>query len=167
MDCLMADSEVATVRAVSGWPDAISVVPDERQRCALWAGVAWTRWLEVFGGAAGAIDLPLVTGLLHRAEASGHADMVDLAAWHMGILLALRPRHLGQDERSAARHLSQAYERAVASRGDDVWVRWCDLVRLEQSDQTQPPRYKPTTAESVRAERSCALVQSGADSVTR
>ena len=160
MACLEDETAVANARVVSGWPAAIANVSDARQRCALWAGVAWTRWLEIFGGAAGAMDLPTVTALLHRAEVGAHADLVDVATWHMGLLLALRPHHLGQRRQEAVRHLQDAYARAAQSNRDEVWLRWCDLRRWDAVGEHQPPRFQATHVETIKAAQSCRGVAS-------
>jgi hypothetical protein len=151
MTCLEQQVEVSTVQSVSGWPEAMGEVSDERQGCALWAGVAWTRWLAAFGGAAGAIDLPVVSALLERAERSTDDETLDLASWHLGVLSALSPHHLGHDRQDAVQRMQDAYMRAVRGKKEDIWLRWHDLVRWEATAGLDGPRVRPHTAETAAA----------------
>lgn len=123
IDCLDLDAGALQRRAD---PEAVrnelSRIGERRAGCLAYATVAWSRWFAEMGGAAAAIDLPMIDALLDRADALG-APEPGLAPWARGLLAATRPEGLGHDHERARALLERAIE---AEPGD--WTRRADLI---------------------------------------
>ncbi len=70
--CMFDDPSVRALQIEVGLKNALRALPPDRQRCALWATHAWTRWMADFGPDAASVDLerldPLVRYLERRRD---------------------------------------------------------------------------------------------------
>ncbi len=117
--CLDGDSNFEAARQRGGFSRASGRILVERQGCAAWAGMAWTRWIEAMGADAAAVDLPAVDALNSAGAIGPH---LVTARWAQGILLAIRPEWSGRDQERAAKLIGVAPDSA------DAWVRAADLL---------------------------------------
>jgi hypothetical protein len=155
LGCLTRDEEVERCARLEGWVEAAALVEPPMRPCALWAGVAWTRWLTAFGGDAGALDLDTVAALIKHGDEPADPAAHDRAQWTEGLLLALRPRQHGQDLRLGRELLEAALDRTKTDQANEPWVRWRDLLRWGGTSQTPiPPAVEPFTPEDRAAAES-------------
>jgi hypothetical protein len=123
--CLDGDPLFAQRRKSEGWAVALAGLSPERSRCAAWAALAWTRWIEVMGGGAAALDLDTVDALIGSSKATAGPLAQGVARWAEGVLAAVRPSWAGRDLGRA----EVALRDAIRADPDSV-VRWVDLYRL-------------------------------------
>jgi hypothetical protein len=125
LHCLDAQPAFLQRRVELGWEPALELVSEEQLPCAAYGALAWARWLEVHGGAAGEIDLDTIDLLVRTATRGGAERERRVAVWAQALVMALRPDWRGQDLREARALL----ERAIRVAPEDL-VRRADLVFL-------------------------------------
>jgi len=104
---------------------AASVISDRHMGCAAWTAMAWARWIALFGGDAGAIDLDDVEGLASHVASRGGATWRPLALWAQAVAFASRPAWRGADPDQA-----KSLMRRVVKMGPTERLRQWDLLRL-------------------------------------
>lgn len=148
LGCLLLDEEVAAAEREHGWERASEAVPTGSRVCALWAAVAWTRWMVAFGMDAAAVDLPNVDALLRAGDEPLDQERHDLAQWTKGLLLAARPHPHGRDLRQGRALLEEALVRSATMDDGTPWVRWRDMERWAELSHSAPtPATEPFTPE--------------------
>lgn len=120
MDCLLAESGFAQRLDGQGWEEALTVLERDRQVCALWTGLGWTRWLETFDVTAARADLETVYVLLKVGKPAGPR----LHAWGFGLLATLDPRTDGARKARGEQALLQTMDDQPRS-----WVVKLDVAR--------------------------------------
>lgn len=142
LHCLEGDPLFVQRRASEGWVVALAGLSQERSRCAAWAAFSWTRWIELMGGGAAALDLETVDALIGSAEASTQGGALAVTRWAEGILAAVRPSWAGQDLGRAEAALREAIRESPGS-----VARRVDLYRLVVA-----PHGAPEEREALRSE---------------
>jgi hypothetical protein len=102
LDCLAARVGGLPARPDGAWAAALSELDVGSAECLGWTAYAWTRWMAVVGGRAGAIDWPRLDAVLDRTDAIGPPALADAAR---GLAEAIRPT---PDYGVATRRLTQA-----------------------------------------------------------
>jgi len=125
LGCLDADAAFLQRRVELGWEPAIELLDSQRMPCAAYAALAWARWMEVHGGAAGEIDLETIDLLVKVTTRSGADRERRVAVWAQALVMAIRPEWRGRDLDKAQALL----ERAIRVDPNDL-VRRADLVFL-------------------------------------
>jgi hypothetical protein len=125
IQCLDGDAAFRQQRTEVSWAGAVERIGVEREDCAAWTALAWARWLEVHGGAAGALDLEPLDDLLRVQDGDGPEGV---GAWAGGLLAAVRPTWAGQDLERARRQLERAVQQEPRA-----LVRRIDLFLLVQA----------------------------------
>lgn len=132
IDCLDQDTNFKAARDRNGLNRAVGRILLERQGCAAWAGMAWTRWIEAMGAEAAAVDLPAVDALNRAGQLGPEAPT---AIWAEGILLAIRPEWAGRNRDRAASLIA-----GTPGQQQHAWQRAADVlfnVAIPAGDPTQ------------------------------
>jgi hypothetical protein len=169
--CVLSDPGVRARAVEVGLRNALRAVSPERERCVLWAGYAWVRWMADFGPAAATVDLARldpITRHLERRQGGGEEPTREgtapssgrrgrtprrpatiwtdeeqvLITWTSGLLLAIRPTWAGQDRVRAETLLA-----TVAQSDPRNLLPLADLARFA------PAETRPEWAARLRGQR--------------
>ncbi len=125
LQCLDADPAFQQRRVELGWEPALDLLDADHMPCAAYAALAWARWMEVHGGAAGEIDLDTIDLLVKITSRLGAERERRVAVWAQALVMAIRPEWRGRDLEKARALL----ERAIRVEPTDL-VRRADLLFL-------------------------------------
>lgn len=142
--CLDQDLVFAEQRASTGWEVALEGLPVARSRCAAWAALAWSRWMEVTGGIGTSLDLDAIDALVTAAVASDDPETLSIGVWAQGVLAAVRPPWEGGSTAAAREALDRAIELEP-----DALVRQVDLYLLVLEPAGDPEA--PTLRDRIAA----------------
>lgn len=125
MACLDEVPAFLQLREEKGLAAASTVLPPEYMGCAAWTSLAWARWLALFGGEAGALDIEGVEGMSAMVAESGGATFRPTALWAQAVVFAVRPAWLGADP-----DRSRALMRRVVRMAPTDRLRQWDMLNL-------------------------------------
>ena len=79
--CLDAEPAFLQRRVELGWEPALEILSPAQRPCAAYGALAWARWMEVHGGAAGEIDLDTIDLLVQAITNTGAERERRVAVW--------------------------------------------------------------------------------------
>ena len=123
--CLDAEPACLQRRVELGWEPALEILSPAQRPCAAYGALAWARWMEVHGGAAGEIDLDTIDLLVQAITNTGAERERRVAVWAQALMMAIRPDWHGRDLDRAQALL----ERAIRVEPEGL-VRRADLLFL-------------------------------------
>jgi len=123
--CLDAEPAFLQRRVELGWEPALEILSPAQRPCAAYGALAWARWMEVHGGAAGEIDLDTIDLLVQAITNTGAERERRVAVWAQALMMAIRPDWHGRDLDRAQALL----ERAIRVEPEGL-VRRADLLFL-------------------------------------